>query len=461
MSASKLPSANGSCSASPSTQLDPRLGAAPAKRCRGAGRASAALWSIPTTLQSARREQLGRDHPRARRDVQDALAAGRRDLVDERPAPARVLPEAERRRELVVAAGQLAEQLDRLALAGRGAAVLSLGADELIGWRSERLAERPPGRRTLQERGPMTDSIQPPVSSSRAPRAASARRPRGGSRASPAPRSCCVARREERLRRAGRRARRGARQLPRGRPARRATRPRAIREHDRASVTDASTCSSTTPAPRGARASPRAARRTCAARWRSTSTRRCASPRRCCRCCARARPARSSTSPRPQDGSRARGTGAYSASKFALAGWSDSLWAEERAHGVHVGLVLPGFIATEGFPQSELIAKAAHPAARLDARARGRGDLRGRPRTPSRTLRAAALRDRGGAACARAGARPARHRRRRRAVMTTTTGADLAERANAQRTARAADPARSLIAAGRSPAACAEPAGAG
>jgi short-subunit dehydrogenase len=51
------------------------------------------------------------------------------------------------------------------------------------------------------------------------------------------------------------------------------------------------------------------------------------------------------------------GTGAYSASKFAFAGWSDSLWAEERASGVHVGLVLPGFIATEGFPQSELRAK--------------------------------------------------------------------------------------------------------
>jgi short-subunit dehydrogenase len=48
------------------------------------------------------------------------------------------------------------------------------------------------------------------------------------------------------------------------------------------------------------------------------------------------------------------GTGAYSASKFALAGWSDSLWAEERPHGVHVGLVLPGFISTEGFPQTEL-----------------------------------------------------------------------------------------------------------
>ncbi|HTC72307.1 MAG TPA: SDR family NAD(P)-dependent oxidoreductase [Solirubrobacteraceae bacterium] len=51
------------------------------------------------------------------------------------------------------------------------------------------------------------------------------------------------------------------------------------------------------------------------------------------------------------------GTGAYSASKFALAGWSDALWAEEAAHGVHVGLVLPGFISTEGFPQSELTDK--------------------------------------------------------------------------------------------------------
>jgi short-subunit dehydrogenase len=51
------------------------------------------------------------------------------------------------------------------------------------------------------------------------------------------------------------------------------------------------------------------------------------------------------------------GTGAYSASKFALAGWSDSLYAEELPHGVHVGLVLPGFISTEGFPQSELTEK--------------------------------------------------------------------------------------------------------
>lgn len=52
------------------------------------------------------------------------------------------------------------------------------------------------------------------------------------------------------------------------------------------------------------------------------------------------------------------GTGSYSASKFALIGWSDSLYAEERSNGVHVGLVLPGFIATEGFPATELREKA-------------------------------------------------------------------------------------------------------
>jgi uncharacterized protein len=52
-------------------------------------------------------------------------------------------------------------------------------------------------------------------------------------------------------------------------------------------------------------------------------------------------------------------SGAYSASKFALAGWSDALYAEEREHGVHVGLVLPGFVKTEGFPAAELVARAA------------------------------------------------------------------------------------------------------
>ncbi len=53
------------------------------------------------------------------------------------------------------------------------------------------------------------------------------------------------------------------------------------------------------------------------------------------------------------------GTGGYSAAKFALAGWTDALHAEERAHGIHVGLVLPGFVRTEGFPAHELRGKAA------------------------------------------------------------------------------------------------------
>jgi short-subunit dehydrogenase len=50
--------------------------------------------------------------------------------------------------------------------------------------------------------------------------------------------------------------------------------------------------------------------------------------------------------------------GAYSAAKFALAGWTDALHGEEREHGVHVGLVLPGFVKTEGFPATELLARA-------------------------------------------------------------------------------------------------------
>ncbi len=50
------------------------------------------------------------------------------------------------------------------------------------------------------------------------------------------------------------------------------------------------------------------------------------------------------------------GSGAYSASKYALVGWSEALQIEERRHGVHVSLVLPGFAATEGFPQRELLA---------------------------------------------------------------------------------------------------------
>jgi uncharacterized protein len=49
--------------------------------------------------------------------------------------------------------------------------------------------------------------------------------------------------------------------------------------------------------------------------------------------------------------------GSYSASKFALAGWTEALQMEEARHGVHVALVQPGFVATEGFPQRELLAR--------------------------------------------------------------------------------------------------------
>ena len=45
---------------------------------------------------------------------------------------------------------------------------------------------------------------------------------------------------------------------------------------------------------------------------------------------------------------------AYAASKFALAGWTEAVGIEEQPHGVHVGLVLPGFVSTEGFPHRRL-----------------------------------------------------------------------------------------------------------
>jgi short-subunit dehydrogenase len=122
------------------------------------------------------------------------------------------------------------------------------------------------------------------------------------------------------------------------------------------------------------------------------------------------------------------GTGAYSASKAALALWSDALWAEERAHGVHVGLVLPGFITTEGFPQSELT---------------GRRETRWIVSTPERAAEAiyeAGLGRRPeryvprpyGAAAALRVLLPGLVRRvmsgSAASVMTTTTAADIAER---------------------------------
>ncbi len=124
------------------------------------------------------------------------------------------------------------------------------------------------------------------------------------------------------------------------------------------------------------------------------------------------------------------GAGAYSASKFALAGWSDALWAEEREHGVHVGLVLPGFIATEGFPQSELTDRpltrwiVSTPQRAADAIYEAGLGRRAERYVPRPYGIAAALRVvapglvrrvlGGGAA----------------AAMTTTTGPDLADRQN-------------------------------
>jgi short-subunit dehydrogenase len=131
------------------------------------------------------------------------------------------------------------------------------------------------------------------------------------------------------------------------------------------------------------------------------------------------------------------GSGAYSASKFALAGWSDALYAEEAPHGVHVGLVLPGFIATEGFPQSELTAKpwtrwiVSTPETAAEAIYEAGLGRRAERYVPRPYALAAAMRIllpglvrrtlRGGAA----------------AVMTTTTGADMAESRNGDGGARA------------------------
>jgi short-subunit dehydrogenase len=122
------------------------------------------------------------------------------------------------------------------------------------------------------------------------------------------------------------------------------------------------------------------------------------------------------------------GSGAYSASKFALAGWSDALWAEERPHGVHVGLVLPGFISTEGFPQSELTAKpwtrwiVSTPEAAAEAIYEAGLGARPERYVPRPYALAAALRVLAPRLVRRALGGSAA------SVMTTTTGPDIAER---------------------------------
>lgn len=51
----------------------------------------------------------------------------------------------------------------------------------------------------------------------------------------------------------------------------------------------------------------------------------------------------------------APGKPAYTASKFALVGWSETLASSLRSRGIHVASVEPGFVPTEGFPQTGMV----------------------------------------------------------------------------------------------------------
>lgn len=54
-------------------------------------------------------------------------------------------------------------------------------------------------------------------------------------------------------------------------------------------------------------------------------------------------------------GRLAVGSSSYTASKFALVGWSESLSYELAPRGISVSLVEPGLIPTEGFPQEMFV----------------------------------------------------------------------------------------------------------
>lgn len=56
------------------------------------------------------------------------------------------------------------------------------------------------------------------------------------------------------------------------------------------------------------------------------------------------------------------GNPAYTASKFALVGWSESMYSELARDGVYVSSIEPGPVPTEGFPQRGLV---SHPVFRL------------------------------------------------------------------------------------------------
>lgn len=51
-------------------------------------------------------------------------------------------------------------------------------------------------------------------------------------------------------------------------------------------------------------------------------------------------------------------TAAYSASKFGLIGFSESLYEEVREHGIKVSVILPGFVDTEMIPPTKRLERA-------------------------------------------------------------------------------------------------------
>ncbi|MDQ3751430.1 MAG: SDR family oxidoreductase [Actinomycetota bacterium] len=49
------------------------------------------------------------------------------------------------------------------------------------------------------------------------------------------------------------------------------------------------------------------------------------------------------------------GASSYCASKFAVVGWSEAVRSDLARRGVHLSLIEPGFVPTEGFPQQGLV----------------------------------------------------------------------------------------------------------
>ena len=107
------------------------------------------------------------------------------------------------------------------------------------------------------------------------------------------------------------------------------------------------------------------------------------------------------------------GAAAYSAASSRSRAGRDGLHLEEREHGVHVGLVLPGFVKTEGFPATELLASAATRWMVSTPEAVAEAIVEAGPGGRRRALRAALLLDLRRAPGPGATPGAPRHRRRR------------------------------------------------